>query len=41
LNELDALPDAARDQMQPWIDQARQRQDALQQLDILSQEIGN
>ena len=41
LNELDALPDAARDQMQPWIDQARERQDALEQLDILSQEIGN
>ena len=41
LNELDALPDAARDQMQPWIDQARKRQDALEQLDILSQEIGN
>jgi hypothetical protein len=41
LNELEALPDAARDQMQPWIDQARERQDALEQLDILSQEIGN
>ena len=41
LNELDALPNAARDQMQPWIAQARQRQDALEQLDILSQEIGN
>ena len=41
LNELDALPDAARDQMQQWIDQARERQDALEQLDILSQEIGN
>ena len=41
LNELDALPDAARHQMQPWIDQARVRQDALEQLDILSQEIGN
>lgn len=41
LNELDALPDAARDQMQPWIGQARERQDALEQLDILSQEIGN
>ena len=41
LNELDALPDAARDQMQPWIDQARERQGALEQLDILSQEIGN
>jgi hypothetical protein len=41
LNELDALPDAARYQMQPWIDQARERQDALEQLDILSQEIGN
>jgi hypothetical protein len=41
LNELDALPDAARHQMQPWIDQARERQDALEQLDILSQEIGN
>ena len=41
LNELDALPNAARDQMQPWIDQARERQDALEQLDILSQEIGN
>ena len=41
LNELDALPDAARDQMQPWIDQARERQEALEQLDILSQEIGN
>ena len=41
LNELDALPDAARDQMQPWIYQARERQDALEQLDILSQEIGN
>jgi len=41
LNELHALPDAARDQMQPWIDQARERQDALEQLDILSQEIGN
>ena len=41
LNELDALPDAARDHMQPWIDQARERQDALEQLDILSQEIGN
>lgn len=41
LNELDALPDAARDQMQPWIDQARERQDVLEQLDILSQEIGN
>ena len=41
LNELDALPDAARDQIQPWIDQARERQDALEQLDILSQEIGN
>ena len=41
LNELDALPDAARDQMQPWIDQARERQDALEQIDILSQEIGN
>jgi hypothetical protein len=41
LNELDALPDAARDQMQPWINQARERQDALEQLEILSQEIGN
>ena len=41
LNELDALPDAARHQMQPWIDQARARQDALEKLDILSQEIGN
>jgi len=41
LNELDALPNAARDQMQLWIDQARERQDALEQLDILSQEIGN
>ena len=41
LNELDALPDAARDQMQPWIDQARERQGALEQVDILSQEIGN
>ena len=41
LNELDALPDAARDQMQPRIDQARERQVALEQLDILSQEIGN
>ena len=41
LNELDALPDAARHQMQPWIDQARERQDALEQSDILSQEIGN
>ena len=41
LNELDTLPDVARDQMQPWIDQARERQDALEQLDILSQEIGN
>ena len=41
LNELEALPDAARDQMQPWIDKARERQDALKQLDILSQEIGN
>ena len=41
LNELDALPDAARHQMQPWIDQERERQDALEQLDILSQEIGN
>ena len=41
LNELDALPDVARHQMQPWIDQARERQDALEQLDILSQEIGN
>jgi hypothetical protein len=41
LNELEALPDAARHQMQPWIDQARARQDALEKLDILSQEIGN
>jgi hypothetical protein len=41
LNELDALSDVARDQMQPWIYQARERQDAVEQLDILSQEIGN
>ena len=41
LNELDTLQDAAREQMQPWIDQARERQGALEQLDILSQGIGN
>jgi len=41
LDELDALPDTARDQMQLWIDAARERQDALEQLDTLSQEIGN
>jgi hypothetical protein len=38
---LETLPEAARDQMQPWIDQARERQGALEQLNILSQEIGN
>jgi len=41
LDELDALPDTARDQMQLWIDAARERQGALEQLDTLSQEIGN
>jgi hypothetical protein len=41
LTELETLPEAARDQMQPWIDQARERQGALEQLNILSQEIGN
>jgi hypothetical protein len=41
LTELETLPEAALDQMQPWIDQARERQGALEQLNILSQEIGN
>ena len=35
LNELDALTDAA-DQMQSWIDQARERQDAFGTIRYLS-----